>query len=92
MKINEIIISQAKHLADIIADPKLANQVNQLYHRFANKTDNFTVLAYEIFPPEVIYETLDDLAIILKTVHAKYKHNSQAPEIINLLINYFQHT
>ena len=91
MRIEEIVIDYDKQLLDKVDDSSLSNQVMRIYEVVSSSTNEFSVLAYEQYPPEFMVDMLDDLYDLSGKIK-KFTHNSQMPEIVQFLITYFENS
>ncbi len=74
-----------------MVDTELTNNIMQVYDIVMRYSNEFSILSYEIYSPDYISATLDDLYEFLKLVSI-FKHNTQLPEITQLLIDYFENS
>lgn len=91
MRIDEIVIDYSKQSMDRIVDPVLTNQIMKIYDITAKSTNDFTVLSYENYPPEFVSDILDELYELSIQVK-NLSYNSQLPEIVQFIIDYFENS
>jgi hypothetical protein len=91
MKIEEIVIDPKKQSLDKIVVPDLSKDIMLLYYRVAGDSGDFSMLSYEIYSPNIIADVLDELLFLQPKVE-ELTHISQLPEIIQILIDYFENS